>query len=91
MPSHKRLLVGAWKFRKSRIAHERLESDHTSCGHFSHLGDGSRDQTAPYAEVGDRRGFERRTLAIDFPAVTVHGVELSGMSKKIVPPPAASA
>ena len=53
---------------------------------------GARHQSAPQREVGDRRRLERRPLARRTRApLTVHGVELSGMSKNIVPPPAASA
>ncbi len=57
-----------------------------------HLIDRARDEPAPQPEIGDRRRFERRALAHRRPLrVTVHGVELSGMSKNSVPPPAASA
>ena len=37
-------IVGARKFGKTRVAHERLEADHSTRGHFGHVGDRARHE-----------------------------------------------
>ena len=86
-----RCIVGAWKLGQARVAHERLETDHATVGHCRHLADTTGNEAAPQREIGDRRSLERARLRSNSSTFTVHGVELSGMSKNSVPPPAASA
>jgi len=64
-----RRVVRAWKLRQARIAHERLEADHTAVRHLRHLGHRARHESAPQTEVGNRCGLERCALAIDLACV----------------------
>ena len=78
--------------REGRIAHERLEADHAALGHRAPSDRPSRERSPPHSAksaIDDASSAAR--FASTASAVTVHGVELSGMSKNSVPPPAASA
>ena len=68
------------KFRQTGIAHERLESDDAPLSHLGHVANRAWNKAAPHAEVGNRRLFERLSLAIDF--ACIHGAG-SGVQRHV--------
>ena len=68
-----RPVVRARKLGQPRVPHERLEADDALLGHVRHLGHRAWHEPTPEREVRDRRGLERRALALDLARVDAAG------------------
>ncbi len=72
-PVEEREVVGARKFRQSRVAQERLETHYAARSQFFHFADITGHKAAPQCEISDGGGCQGGALAVELARIDSAG------------------